>query len=290
MSKIHIARDHKLLGQFTPETVAEGLQTGRFRPDDLAWQDPMDAWKPLGEFTDLPVVEVDLTPPPIPQEIFLPPAPPIEEPAWERRRQLGTFRAIRETIRDILFSPTDTFRAMKLDGDVMSPLLFFVIVSSVTAWIAIGYNLAAYWVNPGSMPEALSKSMTPGMFIGTQIVGMILVPAILMAVAFIGAGFFHVVFLILGCASRSYWATFRAYCYACGCASVFKLIPTMVGTLTAALFSLFLLTIAIREAHKMDNLRAVVGVVIPSLLYVMALIALGAVLAPFIISAQGVLK
>ncbi len=54
MGMIFINRNRQSLGQFDEQDVADGLKSGKFLPGDLAWQEPMDSWKPLAEFTNLP--------------------------------------------------------------------------------------------------------------------------------------------------------------------------------------------------------------------------------------------
>jgi hypothetical protein len=51
---IFINRNRQSLGQFDEQDVADGLKNGKFFPEDLAWQEPMESWKPLSEFANLP--------------------------------------------------------------------------------------------------------------------------------------------------------------------------------------------------------------------------------------------
>src|SRR5262245_36480153 len=128
MNRIHIARNRQALGQFSPEEVAEGLASGELLPTDLAWREPMATWQPLSEFTDLPPATRSLAPPLLPQ-----PSEGLEmqaEPAWERRKQLGTFSALVETVRQVLAAPVATFKAMKLEGGQATPLFFYLLVTT----------------------------------------------------------------------------------------------------------------------------------------------------------------
>lgn len=49
---IHLARDGSALGIFSGSEVREGLASGRFRPDDLAWREGMPAWTPLSSWPE----------------------------------------------------------------------------------------------------------------------------------------------------------------------------------------------------------------------------------------------
>lgn len=54
MGMIFVNRNRQSLGQFDAQDVANGLKSGKFLPEDLAWQEPMESWKPLSEFANLP--------------------------------------------------------------------------------------------------------------------------------------------------------------------------------------------------------------------------------------------
>ena len=64
MGMFHINRNRQNLGQFDEQDVADGLQSGKFSPDDLAWQEPMTEWKPLREIANLPAPSVQAIMPP----------------------------------------------------------------------------------------------------------------------------------------------------------------------------------------------------------------------------------
>jgi hypothetical protein len=285
MNKIHVARNRLALGQFSPEEVAEGLASGQFLPTDLAWREPMETWKPLSEFTDLPPATGSLTPPALPQE-------PIEaeiqaEPAWERRKQLGIFSALVETVRQVLSAPVATFKAMKRDGGLSTPLFFYLVVTTLATWAAMAYQLAVIMMNPEAMLGPIAKSLSTGSLIGIQILSMALAPMLLALVAFCAAGVFHLVFLLLGSEGQSFEVTFRAYCYAVAPASVFRLIP-ICGDFLFFIAGLVLLIFSFRETLRVDGTRATIGVLLPSLVCCGFIWAAGALMAGAV--AQGVLK
>jgi hypothetical protein len=262
MNKIHIARDRQSLGQFSPEEVAEGLASGRFLATDLGWREPMEQWKPLSEFTDLPTGEPSLTPPALPETIA---EADVPEPAWERRTRLGTISALVKTIRQVLSEPVATFKVMKREGGVGPPLLFYLIVATLTAWVAMGYQLVVVLMNPEAMLGPLAKSLTTASLIGVQVVSMAFVPLLLVAVAFCAAGIFHLVFQLLGSDRQPFEVTFRSYCYAVAPASVFRLVP-ICGDMLFFVAALVLLIFSLRETLRVDGVRATIGVVLPSLL------------------------
>lgn len=217
MYRIHVARDRKIIGQFTPQEVAEGLRDGTFQASDLAWREPMDAWKPLGEFSDLPAVEPPELPPPLtgaePPEPEKKEAEPLE-PAWERRAELGFFPAVVETIRQIYSAPAAAFRAMAVSGGYRSPLLFYLVLATCANWASTAYELTAVLINPEPVTRSFNGMITPEVVVQTQIASFFLIPLFLIVKAFLAAGVYHGILSVLGGAKHGYEATFRAYCYA----------------------------------------------------------------------------
>jgi hypothetical protein len=284
MNKIHIARNRQALGQFSPQEVSEGLASGEFLPTDLAWREPMETWKPLSEFDDLPAAVAPLTPPALPQ---VPEAPEVPvEPAWERRKQLGTFAALIETVRQVLAAPVATFSGMKREGGLSTPLFFYLVVTTLATWAAMAYQLTVIMMNPEAMLGPIGKSLSTASLIGIQILSMALAPMLLALVAYCSAGIFHLVFQLLG-GGQTFEVTFRAYCYSVAPASVFRLIP-ICGDFLFFIAALVLLIFAFREALRVNGARATIGVLVPSLLCCGFIWAAGALTAGAV--AQGVLK
>lgn len=284
MNKIHIARNRQALGQFSPQEVSEGLASGEFLPTDLAWREPMETWKPLSEFGDLPPAVASFAPPALPQTPVEPEAP--VEPAWERRRQLGTFSALVETVRQVLATPVATFSAMKREGGLSTPLFFYLVVTTLSTWAAMAYQLTVIMMNPEAMLGPIAKSLSTASLIGIQILSMALAPMLLALVAYCSAGIFHLVFQLLG-GSQTFEVTFRAYCYAVAPASVFRLIP-ICGDFLFFIAALVLLIFSFRETLRINGARATIGVLLPSLLCCGFIWAAGALTAGAV--TQGVLK
>lgn len=260
MIKIHIARQRQMLGEFSPEEVVEGLRTEKFLPTDLAWREPMNVWKPLGEFDDLPEQEKEIIAPPLPVVGELLAAQESQpEPAWERRTELGMFPALMESIRQTYLTPSATFRALPPAGGFTGPLWFYVLLSTLSSWAAIGYQMAAGIVGPKNMPEGLEISHS--MWIASQIGSLVIFPLLTLGVAYVGSALLHGLLLTLGGAKNGYEATFRAFCYAVGAASVMQFLPLCGGPIYLGVAITFL-CIALREVHAMDALRATAGVVL----------------------------
>jgi hypothetical protein len=83
MAMISIGREGKSFGNFSEETVREGLRSGRFLATDLGWREGMATWQPLSQFAeftaDMPAGAV--SPPPPTPPATLATALPVTTPA-----------------------------------------------------------------------------------------------------------------------------------------------------------------------------------------------------------------
>src|SRR6185436_16523298 len=145
MAMIHLARDGAKLGSFSEEEVRDGLRSGKFRPTDLAWQEGMSEWRPLGQvLPDVPAASPAVEPTaPVSSPVPVVEATPSNAGLpWERRQELGFLKAFIDTVSMVLTRPAEAFSVMKSGGDMVSPMLFALIGGSVGVIISILFQLA----------------------------------------------------------------------------------------------------------------------------------------------------
>src|SRR5262249_1582727 len=143
------------IGSFSTEDIQEGLRTGKFLPTDLAWQEGMPDWRPLGEIMPnvAPAAAPGPGPGPGPAAVPVQPAaivsPGVGAAAtrrvgllWERREETGFFKAFFDTVGMVLTKPAAAFTAMRLDGDMASPMLFALIGGSAGVIVALLFQMA----------------------------------------------------------------------------------------------------------------------------------------------------
>lgn len=259
MGPIHINRNRQSLGQFSDQEVADGLQSGRFRPDDLAWHATMDSWQPLSNFTNLPPA-LEEAPASSPQ------APPMHQadtsskavPAWEGTEPKSLIAAAIETIRQILSSPATSFRFMSTTGGLSKPLKFYILVSWLTSTVALLYEFTSLLINPGALAEGGFKDFPQSgvflIFIGL----FLLLPVILFVRSFVVAGILHLALLLVGGAQKPFETTFRVLCYASGSTSVLQVIP-ICGPWVYLVTSLVYSVIGLKEAHRTELWRPILA-------------------------------
>lgn len=277
MAKIHLNRNRQSLGQFSPEEVAEGLRSGRFLPDDLAWKEGMDAWKPLSEWDDLKS-QADVEPA-IPSvapgsETLLDPMPVPEgtQPAWESPEPMSFVMRFSETVRSVLGSPGQTFEQMSRAGGIGPAFKFYALLAGF-GWVVIfGYQLLFMMVQPGGLPPPLGNFEQPQIIVAMVLSFFVLLVFVLLSV-FLFAGLYHCVLLVFGAGSGGFKTTFRVAAYAHGATSVLLLIP-FCGQYIQFVWSLVALVVGLQKAHRISVAPALAAVLIPWILFICALFGL----------------
>lgn len=267
MSKIHISRDRRVLGHFFPGEVAAGLRSGRFLPTDLAWQDPMESWKPLGEFTDLPVIEDEPAGvPPLPVEGPVPaPLTHPGEPAWEQAAALGTGTAFFRTIGQVFSQPLATFGGLNREAPVGRAIGFYVVLSTVSTWVFLAYQLVFILMMPAMVKEQFGDKVTTSMLIAGSVFNMLFAPLFLAGMAFVFTGILHLLLTLFGLAAPSFAVTLRVFCYAVGASFLLLLVP-MCGLLLFLPCAVIYLSLGLKQAHEVDPVRPLIAVLIPVLI------------------------
>ncbi len=215
-------------------------------------------------------------PPPPPQGPPPPMAPFGAGLAWETQA-IGP-ESFLDTAKMFITAPEQAWRLTRETGDYTRPLLFALIV----AWIGAIFN--AVW---GSIFGAGMLRMLPAQYrhyamMGSGrslIVTIILAPLFIVIGLFIGSAILHVSFMIVGALAGSkaqFEGTFRVVSYS-SIAHIALVIP-FVGGLIVAVWRIYLMMLGAQQLHKTTQGKALVGILLPSLLCCVC-IAIGMVFA-----------
>jgi hypothetical protein len=273
--KIWINRSGQNLGTFSLEEVQRGLDQGQFVATDLAWQEGMETWKPLAEF---PGVRVPSAVAEAPQVLPVVPPPSHEitsaegssvAPAWERRPAVKVFPAFFATIREVLFEPSSTFARLPLNGQLMRPTTFYLMLLAIQ--YALVYLFYAVYIPIVSSSRELDRV---GLSVGAAEIFLpfviLLIAAISIGANFIVAGIFHLILLMLGGANKSYEATYKVLCYS-NCAHLLAFVPC-VGSIAALVFFYIASIIGLQKAHGTETWKAATAMILPGALCCVALV------------------
>jgi hypothetical protein len=284
--KIWLNRAGQNLGTYTIEEVQRGLDQGQFVVTDLAWQEGMESWKPLSEFPGvrIPIVPVEPAAPtyptPPPSDAIVPGAArPDVAPAWERRPAEKLFPAFFMTIRDVLFEPHLTFPRMPVNGRLISPTTFVLLLQftvglvSYAIWIALQMVQLPYYSQIFSRTEEFRNFNLPIWILFILIPGVfILWVAIWLGFNFLMAGIHHLVLMLLGGANKGYDATYKVVCYSYS-AHVFNLIPICGGFAVIPFFFVSSI-IGLSKVHGIEGWKASVAMLAP---YVLCCLMVGGI-------------
>ena len=282
--KIWINRAGQNLGTFTLEEVQRGLDQGQFVPGDLGWQEGMETWRTLAGFPGLrmpqpraetsslaPVPQTSSdVPPPLGEKTLTTIEGQEDGPAWERRQQLGLFKALTQTWKEILFNPSTSFARMKTSGGFTTPFLFNLTMVIIWALFTLIYRLLLTGMFAAAGSIRNDSTYMLGIGAGTSALAVIVILAVavpmIVAFNFLNAGITHLCLSLFKGTSKNYEATYRVMCYSYS-AWIFALVPC-AGGLVAGIWGLVSSIIGLSKVHKTESWRAAVGVLLPIFLCV----------------------
>ncbi|MFM8363578.1 MAG: GYF domain-containing protein [Verrucomicrobiota bacterium] len=258
MAMIHVNRNRETLGKFTDQEVADGLKSGRFLPDDLAWKDPMPAWQPLSTFTELPEASSEDQK----SAVLEIPVESVVEPAWQRVRGFSIGAAI-QSVKQVFENPASTFSNLSPTAGIGRSLAFFLLLSWVCGSVAVGYECLAAWINPDSLLQSLAQFPEPIrqelqswfdtqghkkaiLFVFASSVAF--QPFFLLLRIFVFSLLVHLFLVVIGARSKNFGVTFQALAYSSGAAAALQIFP-LVGTLLGVIGSFILGFLAVKNAH-----------------------------------------
>jgi len=278
--KIWINRAGQNLGTFTLEEVQRGLNQGQFVPTDLGWQEGMETWKVLAEFSGLQMPSQQVQPPTLspssPMYPYVPPplgASPLaavegmeDGPAWEKRKELGLFKALLQTWKEVLFNPTVSFARMKTSGGFKAPLLFNLTMIAIYAFFTTIYQLVLFTVftaagsaqdDSSSLSGTIRAGLPPLANVGVMLVAI----PLLVGLTFLSAGIMHGCLALFKGTSKNYEATYRVICYSYS-TWIFSLVPC-AGGIVSSIWWVVSTIIGLSKVHRTEGWRAALAVLFP---------------------------
>jgi hypothetical protein len=189
-------------------------------------------------------------------------ATPPASPDWEEHGRLLNLVSFIITVRDVLFSPTLTFRNLKRGNAVFSAFLFGLIGST------IGGMANTFWQFLVSMLGLIPETSTFSRWLGTTgafVITLCLVPFMSALAVLLMSVVLHFMLKIVGGADRGFAATFKVYAYAQGATAILGLVP-FCGSIAGFFWLLAICIIGLKEAHKTTSGKSAAAVLLPLLL------------------------
>lgn len=211
----------------------------------------------------------------MPEEPGEPPPLAPALPSWERLEEEGFGRALLLTLKEVLFNPATTFERMPRTTALGRPLLFAVLVGTVSAIVSMVYNVLSQTLSPAIAQEAYARFFQqlgmeqrmpgPREMLFWTMCSTALAPFLIVIAAFVFSGIFHLLLMLFGGANHGYETTFRTYCYTHGAASVLMMIP-FCGQLVMLVWSVVVLIIGLSRSQETSPGKAAAAVLTPFVL------------------------
>ncbi len=189
---------------------------------------------------------------------------------WENRAGLGLWKAIFETLKEVLFSPGLFFRRLQFEGSRSDPLAFGLLTGSIGGMFSMFWQLL---ITSGGM-LFLVDAMTGRHSLALVFLAVSLViPIFVLIGLFISSAVWHLFLLLFRGAGNGFEATFRLVCYSQS-AQVFGIIP-FVGGWVSIIWQIVVQIIGLKEIHETAYSRVILAFLIPFVF--IGLIAIAAV-------------
>jgi hypothetical protein len=187
-----------------------------------------------------------------------------EEPArwsvpWERRSELGFFRAYWETVKEVLLKPSESLGRLDPAAGRWSDPLSFAMLSSLVG--CSGIALLAWLGFLAALVGGGGKSVLGG---GLAAAGFVLLAALAGAVigAFVIGGIEHLALTILGAKTRGFEATLRVCCYSYA-PMILGLVP-VCGAYAYPVWQVVCRILGYRGVHRTSGGIASAAVLLPT--------------------------
>jgi hypothetical protein len=201
-------------------------------------------------------------------------------PPWEERAQLGTVKAAWETIKAVLVKPAETFERMKREGGLGGPLTYNLLLGTIGGIASLIYNFGIQFAGFSAQQHSASQQVlaTAGFGTGAIFIFAVLMPVFIALGAFIYSGILHLSLMVCGGAKQPFETTFRVYNYSSGSAAALQVIP-ICGAAVSGIWALVCMCIGMAKAHEITTGRAVLAVLLPTIVCCVAVFGiLGAIL------------
>lgn len=185
------------------------------------------------------------------------------------------------TIRDVLFDAPRTFDNMIRDGGLGGPLTYFLILSTLFGWISMLWGLVMSQGDPFQRFREMGMEI-PFEYGNLMLMQAIAYPVVVLVIAMIMSGLFHLFLMLVGGANRPFETTLRVYAYTAGTTAIFYIVP-FCGGFISLIWSLVVWIIGISRAHETSAGKAAAAVLLP--FFICCLCVLGGVI--FVIMTLG---
>jgi hypothetical protein len=191
---------------------------------------------------------------------------------WENREELGFLQGLIEGVKAFVTAPGATFSETFKSGDMASPLIFAVILSTAMALVGqiwammFGASLLAALPIP---PEAEGMLGMLAVGSGFSIISVFIITPIFTAIGvFIGGAILHLMLMMVGGLNSSdagFEGSMRTVAYGSSVGQLAQIVP-IIGGLVSMVWTVTLLVIGAMRLHDTTQGKAITAVLLPVVL------------------------
>lgn len=177
---------------------------------------------------------------------------------WEQRDELGIWKAIYLTLKEVILRPNRFFRNLNTNRGIKEPLAFGILFGTLGAMFGLFWQMLFF-----SGVGALSHLGFLG-GIGAGLIFLlfiVLFPLLILFYLFLLSGIIHLCLMMLRGGGAGFEGTFRVMSYS-QAIQVLTLIP-VIGGFISGLYTLIVQIIGLKEIHESSYIKAVLGYFIP---------------------------
>jgi len=164
------------------------------------------------------------------------------------------------TAREVLFAPVAFFARPSGRPGLWQPLLFAIVIGVVSAFFDWMWTLAGSSLR--ILVEEDVARLVRGQFMSG--VAFALSPLLVFVFVFLRAAVVHLCLMVVDAARGGFVATFRAVAYS-EAVWILAVLP-LCGNVVAIVWGTVVAIIGVRELHRCESWRAVLGVLLPLLI------------------------
>jgi hypothetical protein len=186
---------------------------------------------------------------------------------WERRKEIGLFKAYWSTVKKSLSDPTKFFDSVPGEGGLESPLIYGMISVCVGIVFTVLYQVLFQSLGLfAQMMMAHSRELMFGAGLyGAIALGMVLGSPILAFIdLFIYSGILHLFVMMVGANKKGFEATFRAYAYSQGM-QLLRVVP-ILGSLAGLVWFYILYIHGLKKLQSCTTGKAAAAAFLPLVL------------------------
>jgi hypothetical protein len=209
----------------------------------------------------------------------LPPQPQRTGPPWEQGGP--AFERFLRTAKAVLLEPAALFAGMRREGGLQAPLLYAVVGLTAGAVVASAYNVLLSGLSLGPFADWDGRAGTSSL-----LVALVVTPIIGAVAAFVAAGIYHVMLLLLDGARYPFETTFRVQSYVMGSTALLSFVP-FCGSFVGAVWGIVCAIVGLARAHEIGTGKAAAAVLIPAVVCCFVVAALAVLLGLSVLALIG---